>query len=67
MLIIVPVIRSLFPGQTIGDSLLAVILILAIMVLPTIVSVSETPLRAVPVSYREAALALRHYPGENHL
>lgn len=62
MLIIVPVIRSLFPGQTIGDSLLAVILILAIMVLPTIVSVSETSLRAVPVSYREAALALGTTP-----
>lgn len=57
MLIIVPAIRSMFPGQTIGDSLLAVILILAIMVLPTIVSVSETSLRAVPVSYREASLA----------
>lgn len=62
MLIIVPVIRNLFPGQTIGDSLLAVILILAIMVLPTIVSVSETSLRAVPVSYREAALALGTTP-----
>ena len=62
MLIIVPAIRSMFPGQTIGDSLLAVILILAIMVLPTIVSVSETSLRAVPVSYREASLALGTTP-----
>lgn len=67
MLIIVPAIRSMFPGQTIGDSLLAVILILAIMVLPTIVSVSETSLRAVPVSYREASLALGTTPGENYL
>lgn len=62
MLVILPVIRALFPGKTIGESLLAVILILAIMVLPTIVSVSENALRAVPVSYREAALALGTTP-----
>lgn len=62
MIIIVPFIRELFPGQTIGDSLLAVIIILAIMVLPTIVNVSETSLRAVPQSYREASLALGATP-----
>ena len=61
MLVILPAIRAVFPGA-IGESLLAVILILAIMVLPTIVSVSETALRAVPVSYREAALALGTTP-----
>lgn len=58
MLVIVPFIRGLFPGSTIGDSLLAVILILAVMILPTIVSVTETSLRAVPMYYREASLAL---------
>lgn len=58
MLVIVPVIRTLFPGQTIGDSLLAVIIILAVMILPTIVSVTETSLRAVPPAFREASLAL---------
>ena len=58
MLIIVPAIRKMFPERSIGDSLLAVIIILAIMVLPTIVSVSENALRAVPESYKEAALAL---------
>lgn len=60
MLVIVPAIRSFPPFQdhTIGDSLLASIIILAIMVLPTIVSVSETALRAVPGAYREASLAL---------
>lgn len=57
MMIIVPFIRKIFPSS-IGDSLLAMILILAIMVLPTIISVSETALRAVPVSYKEASLAL---------
>lgn len=62
MLVILPALRALFPGKTIGESLLAVILILAVMVLPTIVSVSENALRAVPVSYREAALALGTTP-----
>ncbi len=57
LLVIVPAIRRVFP-QSFGDSLLAVILLLAIMVLPTIVSVSETALRAVPPSYAEASLAL---------
>ncbi|WP_283610498.1 phosphate ABC transporter permease subunit PstC [Faecalispora anaeroviscerum] len=58
MLVIVPAIRNLLPEHTIGDSLLAVILILAVMILPTIVSVTETSLRAVPSAFREASLAL---------
>lgn len=60
MLVIVPAIRSFPPFQnhTIGDSLLAAVIILAIMVLPTIVNVSETALGAVPQAYREASLAL---------
>lgn len=62
MLIIVPFIRRVFYGKTIGDSLLAVIIILAIMVLPTIISVSENALRSIPKSYREAALALGTTP-----
>lgn len=64
MLIIVPAIRNFppFRNHTTGDSLLAAILILAIMVLPTIVNVSETALRAVPGSYREASLALGATP-----
>ncbi len=57
MMVVVPFIRRVFPGS-IGDSLLAMILILAVMVLPTIIQVSETALRAVPGSYREASLAL---------
>lgn len=57
MMVVVPFIRRMFPGS-IGDSLLAMILILAVMVLPTIIQVSETALRAVPASYREASLAL---------
>lgn len=64
MLVIVPAIRSFppFRNNTIGDSLLAAILILAIMVLPTIVSVTETSLKAVPQAYREASLALGATP-----
>lgn len=61
MIVIVPAIRAIFPN-TFGDSLLAMILILAIMILPTIVSVSETALHAVPASYKEASLALGNTP-----
>ena len=62
MMVLVPFIRNVFPG-TVGESLLAMILILAVMVLPTIVSVSETALRSVPPSYKEASLAL----GNTHI
>lgn len=41
-----------------GQSLLAVILVLAIMMLPTIVTVAETAIRAVPKTYSEGSLAL---------
>ena len=41
-----------------GQSLLAVIVVLAMMMLPTIVTVAETAIRAVPKSYREGSLAL---------
>jgi phosphate ABC transporter permease protein PstC len=61
MLVVVPAIRAVFP-DSIGDSLLAAVLILAIMVLPTIVNVTETSLRAVPISYREASMALGATP-----
>lgn len=61
MLVIVPAIRSVFPSS-VGDSLLAAILILAVMVLPTIVNVTETSLKAVPMAYREASMALGATP-----
>ncbi|MCX7614877.1 MAG: phosphate ABC transporter permease subunit PstC, partial [Clostridiales bacterium] len=50
-------IRAISPYK-VGDSLFSVILILSIMILPTIVSISETALRAVPKSYKEAAYGL---------
>jgi phosphate transport system permease protein len=56
VVVIVPFIRELFPGG--GKSVLAASVLLSLMILPTIVSVSETALRAVPVNYYEGALAL---------
>ncbi len=41
-----------------GSNLLAAILVLAIMILPTVINVSETALKAVPVSLKQASLAL---------
>jgi phosphate transport system permease protein len=55
--IIVPFIQT-YLNLSKGQSLLAVILVLAIMMLPTIVTVAETAIRAVPKSYREGSLAL---------
>ena len=57
MMVLVPGIRELF-GLPAGDSLLAAIIVLAIMILPSIISVSETALNAVPREYEEASLAL---------
>ena len=54
---IVPAIQNIFNLPK-GQSLLAVILVLAIMMLPTIISVSETAIRAVPKVYKEGSLAL---------
>ena len=54
---IVPTIQNIFNLPK-GQSLLAVILVLAIMMLPTIISVSETAIRAVPKAYKEGSLAL---------
>jgi phosphate transport system permease protein len=55
--VIVPFLQDNL-GLAKGQSLLAVILVLAIMMLPTVVTVSETAIRAVPRTYREGSLAL---------
>ncbi|MGE4277608.1 MAG: phosphate ABC transporter permease subunit PstC [Lawsonibacter sp.] len=57
MVVLLPAIREFF-GLPAGDTLLAAIVVLAIMILPSIISVSETALRAVPREYEEASLAL---------
>ena len=57
MAVLLPAIRQAFNLRA-GDTLLAAILVLAVMILPSIISVSETALRAVPREYEEASLAL---------
>ena len=57
MLILVPGLRELFDIPD-GASLLAAIIVLAIMTLPSIINVSITALEAVPKEYEEASLAL---------
>ncbi|MBD7937869.1 phosphate ABC transporter permease subunit PstC [Cytobacillus sp. Sa5YUA1] len=59
--IIVPFLQNNL-GLVKGQSLIAVILVLAIMMLPTIVTVAETAIRAVPKTYREGSLALGASP-----
>ena len=56
LVVIVPYIRDYFGGQ--GTSMLAASVLLGIMILPTIIGVSEAAIRAVPNSYYEGALAL---------
>ncbi len=55
--VIVPFIRVNLGSPT-GTSLLAMIIILSVMVLPTIVNITENSLRAVPAEYKEGSLAL---------
>ena len=57
MMVLLPAIREFFHVPA-GDSLLAAIIVLAVMILPSIISVSETALKAVPKEYEEASLAL---------
>jgi phosphate transport system permease protein len=56
MMLIVPFIADNFPGN--GNSVLAASLVLGVMILPTVIKVSEVSIRAVPKSYFEGALAL---------
>ena len=56
LMVIVPLIRDLFGGS--GTSMLSASIVLGIMILPTIISVSESAIRAVPESYYEGSLAL---------
>lgn len=65
MLVLVPGIRKLFHIPD-GASLLAAIIILAIMILPSIIKVSVTALEAVPKEYEDASLALGTTPIETY-
>jgi phosphate transport system permease protein len=55
--IIVPNIMNISP-QSQGQSLLAVIIVLTIMILPTVITISESAINSVPDSYREASYGL---------
>ncbi len=65
MLVLVPGIRRLFHVPD-GASLLAAIIVLAIMILPSIINVSITALEAVPKEYEDASLALGATPIETY-
>lgn len=65
MLVLVPGIRKLFNIPD-GASLLAAIIVLAVMILPSIVKVSLTALEAVPKEYEDASLALGATPTETY-
>ena len=56
LVVLVPLIRELFGGR--GFSVLAGSIVLAIMILPTIVNISEDSIRAVPREYKEGSFAL---------
>ncbi len=57
LMVIVPIMQNIF-GNNHGKSILTASILLGIMILPTIISVSESSIRAVPDSYYEGALAL---------
>lgn len=58
LVVIVPMLQNLVGGGFSGKSVLTASILLGIMILPTIISVTESSLRAVPVQYYEGALAL---------
>ncbi|OCH15203.1 MULTISPECIES: phosphate ABC transporter permease subunit PstC [unclassified Aliivibrio] len=57
LVIIVPLIQDIFQVPA-GNTILAGIIVLGIMILPTVITVSETSIRAVPATYKEGSLAL---------
>lgn len=63
MMVLVPGIRKLFHIPD-GASLLAAIIVLAVMILPSIIKMSMTALEAVPKEYEDASLALGATPEE---
>ncbi|GHY12385.1 phosphate ABC transporter, permease protein [Vibrio cholerae] len=57
LVIIVPLIQDVFNVPA-GNTILAGIIVLGVMILPTVITVSETSIRAVPRAYKEGSLAL---------
>lgn len=56
LVVLVPFVRANFPGN--GNSILTASILLGVMILPTIISISEASIRAVPKNYYEGSLAL---------
>jgi len=65
MLVLVPGVRRVF-GLADGASLLAAIIVLGVMILPSIIKMSVTALEAVPKEYEDASLALGATPVETY-
>lgn len=65
MLVLVPAVRNIFNVAD-GASLIAAIIVLSVMVLPSIIKVSLTALEAVPKEYEEGSLALGSTPIETY-
>ena len=57
LMVIVPAVKTVFRVPS-GNTLLSAIIVLALMILPTVITIAETSLRAVPLAVREASLAL---------
>jgi phosphate transport system permease protein len=57
LVIIVPLIQKTFDVPA-GNTILAGMIVLGVMILPTVITVSETSIRAVPRAYKEGSLAL---------
>ncbi|MDR2471538.1 MAG: phosphate ABC transporter permease subunit PstC [Treponema sp.] len=57
LMVIVPAVKAAFRVPA-GNTLLSAIIVLALMILPTVITIAETSIRAVPPDLREAALAL---------
>jgi len=57
LMVIVPLVKNAFKVSS-GNTLLSAVIVLALMILPTVITIAETSLRAVPSSVREASLSL---------
>ncbi|MDR0494322.1 MAG: phosphate ABC transporter permease subunit PstC [Treponema sp.] len=57
LMVIVPAVKKFFHISS-GNTLLSAVIVLSLMILPTIITIAETSLRAVPLSVREASLSL---------
>ena len=66
MCVLVPALRAWLDLPA-GDTLLAAMIVLAVMILPSVISVSDAALAAVPREYEEASLALGATPVETYL